>query len=72
MEPGHSVQQKQPSMDDLYCKCQQVAGVLATMALSEAGADDMRDALWGAHALAKEAQAMAGAFNWPAETEVTA
>lgn len=45
--------------DNVLCKVQQIAGVLAVMAQSEADRDEMRDALWGALALAHEAESLA-------------
>ncbi|MFT4255633.1 MAG: hypothetical protein QM599_01505 [Pseudoxanthomonas sp.] len=55
------------SMDSLFCKCQQLTGVLATLAVADVPLEDMRNAIWGAHALAEQAQGMAEAINWPPE-----
>lgn len=45
--------------DQLACKCEQVAGVLAVIAQSEASQEEIKNAVWGALALAHEAQDMA-------------
>lgn len=55
-----SVATPRPNSDDLFCKCQQVAGVIAAIAASEASQEELRNAMWGALALANEAEDMAG------------
>lgn len=45
--------------DDLACKCEQVTGVLAAIAHSEASPEEIKNAVWGALSLAHEAQGMA-------------
>lgn len=52
-----------PSTDDLLCKCQQVAGVIATIAQSGASPEEIKNALWGALSLANDAADMAGTLN---------
>lgn len=50
----------QNSIENLYCKCQQVAGVLALLAQNELASDEeIKDATWGALELATEARDMA-------------
>lgn len=56
---------RQWSDDDLLCKCEQVVGVLAAMASSEASEREIKDAIWGAHSLACEAQQMALSKVYP-------
>jgi hypothetical protein len=56
---------REPTLDELFCKCEQVTGVLAIMAQRQTDDSELRNALWGALSLAHESLEMVEAMLYP-------